>query len=189
MWSRIVEWFACRENVTFFIAVSGFLISVWNFTESRIKNRKSISITVRNVFVFGPSPEGEYTEVLNITFENKSREAITLSRLRLICGGCTGEYGEFREKLVEQSHKVGTKETSRSIWFSDVLPVKLEGLGCAHLLICSSGGQRCITDGEKCQIELFTNKGIIKSDFTAHFSDVKLLLRCRVPNSEVQALK
>ena len=189
MWNQVSNWVSSRENVTFLIAISGFLLSVWNFAESKIKNRRALLVMVRNVFVLGPNPEGEYLEVLNIAFVNKSREAIALSRLRIACGDSTGVYGELREKLIEHSHKVRTKETSRSTWFSDVFPVKLEGLDCANLLICSSGGQRCIEDGKKCQIELFTNKGIIRSDFIAHFSGVELLWQCREPNSEVQALK
>lgn len=129
MWNKMVEWLNVRDNVTFLIAVASFALSIWNFASDKIKNRKNLIVVVQNVFCLGPSPEKEYTEVLNICFINKSREAITLSRLELSSelGECV--FGEYRLKLRTNSRKHGNKEVSRSEWYSDIFPIKVEGLG------------------------------------------------------------
>lgn len=189
MWNSIAVWFSNRENTTFFIAVCSFLLSVLNFAETRMKNRKSLSVKIHNTFSLGPTQDATYCEILNISFENKSREAIVLSRMQITCGPCTRMYGEFREKLLEHSRKKGNKEISRSIWFSDTFPLKIEGLGCAHCLIYASGKAPCIADGKTCYIKLSTNKGIIRKKFTASLSNLELLSKCRAPSSEVQATR
>lgn len=189
MWNKIVEWLNVRDNVTFLIAVASFALSIWNFASDKIKNRKNLIVEVQNVFCMGPSPEKEYTEVLNICFINKSREAITLSRLELSSelGECA--FGEYRLKLLTNSRKHGIKELSRSEWYSDIFPIKVEGLGYEHMVLSSTGSTKHIAENAPYKLKVFSNKGIITKTFTSDFSNAGMLSQCREPDSHTEALE
>lgn len=189
MWNKIVEWLNVRDNVTFLIAVASFALSIWNFASDKIKNRRNLIVEVQNVFCMGPSPEKEYTEVLNICFINKSREAITLSRLELSSelGKCA--FGEYRLKLLTNSWKHGIKELSRSEWYSDIFPIKVEGLGYEHMVLSSTGSTKHIAENAPYKLKVFSNKGIITKTFTSDFSNAGMLSQCREPDSHTEALE
>lgn len=188
MWTKIVEWLNSRENVTFLIAVASFLLSGWNFVSDKLENRKKLDVTVCNVFCLGPSLEKEYTEVLNLMVVNKSREAITLSGFAIKTENQTCQFGEYRLKLLTHSHKIGNKEVSRSEWYSDVFPIKIEGLGCAHMLLSSTGAEKHIQVDKPYRITISSNKGIIKKTVTSDFSSAAQLLQCRAPDLQVEEL-
>ncbi len=189
MWNKMVEWLNVRDNVTFLIAVASFALSIWNFASDKIKNRKNFIVEVQNVFCLGPSPEKEYTEVLNICFINKSREAITLSRLELSSelGECV--FGEYCLKLLTNNRKHGNKEVSRSEWYSDIFPVKVEGLGYEHMVLSSTGSTKHIAENAPYKLKVFSNKGIITKTFTSDFSNAGMLSQCREPDSHTEALE
>lgn len=188
MWNQFHAWISNRDNVTFVIAIAGFALSVWNFMENILKNRKNLKITVRNVFLLGPDKDQRYSEILDISFENKSREAIVLSRLSIRCGNRQNSFAEYRVKLLELSHSTNRKETSRTIWYSDIFPHKIEGLGCAHFLLASVGDQSSMESGAPCFLTLYTNKGKIRMRFFCSFSNPELLPKCREPNIDIQEL-
>lgn len=189
MFDKIVEWLNNRENVTFLLAVFGSVLSAWNWVEKHFENRKRIKNEIKDVFCFGPDPSnGGYTEALNLYIMNKSREAIALSGMKVICGSRYNRFGEYRIELHNRSNRENGKEVIRLRWFSDIFPVKIEGLGCAHLLVASTGDLKCIESGKDCQIVLYSNKGKIYSKFSAVISDQELLSQCREPSSQTEAL-
>lgn len=188
MWTKIIEWLNVRDNVTFLIAVASFGLSIWNFVSDKLENRKKLDVTVRDVFCLGPSREKEYTEVLNLMVVNKSREAITLSGLAIETENQTYQFGEHRLKLLTHSHKIGNKEVSRSEWYSDVFPIKIEGLGCAHMLLSSTGAEKHIQADKPYRITISSNKGIVEKTVTSDFSSAAQLLQCRAPDLQVEAL-
>lgn len=188
MFDKIVEWLNSRENVTFLIAIASFGLSIWNFLSDKIKNRKNIEIEIQNVFCFGPSPDKKYTEALNIRFINRSRESITLSGLELSSGAGECRFGEYRLKLLMNSQKRGNKEISRSEWYSDTFPVKLEGLGFEHMILSSTSTERHIVENKPYTLKVFSNKGTVIRTFTSGFSNVDMLSRCREPDSHTEAL-
>lgn len=55
MWDKIIEWFGSRDNVTFLIAVAGFLMSIYNFFramwDKRCSLRKRLSQSLRIIQV------------------------------------------------------------------------------------------------------------------------------------------
>ena len=188
MWIKMFEWLNVRDNVTFLIAVASFVLSIWNFVSDKLKNRKKLEIIVQNVFCMGPSREKEYTEVLNLHIINKSREAITLSGLELKVEKQTCQFGEYRLKLLTNSRKVGNKEVSRSEWYSDIFPIKVEGMGYAHIVLASTGTEKHIQEGEPYRLKIFSNKGIVRKKVTSYFSSAELLSQCREPDLHTEAL-
>lgn len=46
----LIRWTSCQENVTFLIAVIGFLFSLFNFVEARISSHRRLDVTVRYSF-------------------------------------------------------------------------------------------------------------------------------------------
>lgn len=189
MWNKMIEWLNVQDNVTFLIAVASFGLSIWNFVSDKLKNRKKLEIVVQNVFCMGPSPEMEYTEILNLTVINKSREAITLSGLEIKTGTLIGRFGEYRFNLHEHSHKINNREVSRSVWYADVFPIKIEGLGYSHVLLASTGEGKYIHEGEPYTMTIFTNKGPVTKEFVSCFSSGQLLSQCRAPDLQTEALQ
>lgn len=189
MWTKMIEWLNVRDNVTFLIAIASFGLSIWNFVSDKLKKRKKLEIVVQNVFCMGPSPEMEYTEILNLTVVNKSREAITLSGLEIETENQTGRFGEYRFKLQKHSDKINNREVSRSVWYSDTFPIKIEGLGYSHVLLASTGERKYIHEDEPYRMTIFTNKGTVTKKFVSCFSSDRLLSQCRVPDSQAEALE
>ena len=187
---KILQWIADRKDwVTLGIAVFGAMLSMWNWLEKHLENRKRVTVEVKNVFCFGPDPKtGGYTEVLHLYILNKSREPITLSQLQVRCNAKSNRFGEYRIELHNRSNKKGSVEVIRRRWFSDTFPVKLEGLGYAHLLLASTGDARCIEEGKKCLMLIDSNKGKIRKEVTCTFSEWDLLPLCKEPSFEAEAL-
>lgn len=46
----LISWMSSKENVTFIIAVIGFLFSLFNFVEARISSHRRLDLTVRYSF-------------------------------------------------------------------------------------------------------------------------------------------
>ena len=189
MWNKMIEWLNVRDNVTFLIAVASFALSIWNFASDKIKNRKNLMIKVQKAFRFEMTPDNGYTEVLNVVVINKSREAITLSGMKLLTQSGNFRFGIDRRELVSISNKSGNKEISRSTWYSDVFPVKIEGLGYAQLLLSSTNKENGIQENEPYVLELFSNKGKVRKTFTSDFSSAESLSQCRAPDLHTEALE
>lgn len=187
---KLIQWTACNQDwITLVIAVFGAVLSAWNWIEKHLENRKRVAVEVKNVFCFGPEAEtGGYTEVLHLYIINKSRESITLSQLQMSCDAKSNQFGEYRMELHSRSNKRGRVEVVRRRWFSDTFPVKLEGLGYAHLLLASTGDARCIEQGKKCRMRIDSNKGKICKEITCEFSEWDLLPLCKEPNLAAEAL-
>ena len=186
MWDKLVEWTASeafRDDATLLIAVLGFVLSLWNFISDKVKNWKNLKICVQNLFICGPSPKNEYCNVLNISFINKSRESITLSNLELRSKTERYKFGEYTLWVSENYQHIGTKEVSRSEWFSDVFPVTVSGLGYAHMILSSTSVNTYILANKPYTLVLSTNKGRIKKRFFSDYSNGELLSECREPSS------
>lgn len=187
---EFMQWAVCNQSwITLGIAIFGAALSTWNWIEKHLENRKRVVVEMKNVFCFGPEAKtGGYTEVLHLYIINKSREPITLSQLQMSCDAKSNRFGEYRMELHNRSNKKGSVEVTRRRWFSDTFPVKLEGLGYAHLLLSSTGDARCIEQGKKYLILIDSNKGKIRKEVTCTFSEWDLLPLCKEPSFTAEAL-
>lgn len=186
MWNKIIEWVgseAFHDDATLIIACFAFVLSLWNALWDLYKNHKNLKINVQNLFICGPGPNGEYVNVLNIKFVNKSREPITLSGLELNTSDERYKFGEYRLRVFEGHRRVGSTEVSRYELFSDVFPVTVPGLGCAHMLLSSTSIHTRILSNKPYKLVLSTNKGRIRKRFLSGYSNGELLSECREPSS------
>jgi hypothetical protein len=170
-----------NEITSFVIAIISIILSIYNFIAPFVRNRKKIEIIIPNVFRFGNG--NQTSDVLNIKFINKSREAITISQMVISCERKGDGFGKYNKRLMNHTSKSGNEITERRIWTADVLPVKIEGLGFFSGLLVSDGNMPVIIPDNECDITLLTNKGPIHSKYKfADFSDWKLLSECRFPD-------
>lgn len=189
MMDELTKWLHNRENITFLLAVFGSALSAWNWIEKHLENRKRLKVKIKNAFCFGPDIQNEgYTEVLNMDFINKSREPIVISGLKISCQRNFNMFGERRLELCCQSDKINGKEVTRLKWFSDIFPVKIEGLGCAHVLVASTGDSKCIIPEKIYTVTVYTNKGKIYLRFLGELSNQEILSQCREPTTQSEAL-
>lgn len=176
------DWLSVRQNVTLLIACASFFLSVWNCLHDYWRNRRNLSCNIENIFCILP-PSGNCTEVLSITIANRSKEAITISQVILSCQEKQATFGKYRNMLIKNSSKVGSEIINSKTWYSDTLPIKIEGLGCSRVLLSSVNTCQTIIDGSPCIAKIFTNKGCLQFPFTAKLTNPASLTKCREPNS------
>ena len=167
-----------NEITSFVIAIISFILSIYNFIAPFVRNRKKMEIIISNVFRFGSG--NQTSDILNIKFINKSREAITISQMIISCEKKADGFGKYNKRLMDHTSRIGNEITDRRFWTADVLPVRIEGLGFFSGLLVSDGNTPVIDQDNECNITLLTNKGTIHSKCKfPDFSDNKLLSQCR----------
>lgn len=123
----MLSWFASRDNVTFFIAVAGLLMSIYNFVKALWDSRFGIGVTYISHWSRVSRNKGVMT--MRLLFENKSSRPVTVTRIFL---SYDGRHYEF----LFPAQKVWTFEKTRnsvvieqSNVMSQELPFKVEGYG------------------------------------------------------------
>ena len=171
---EILNWFLSRDNVTFVIAVAGFVLSLWNTLHDWFRNRKALIIEAKEVFSLS-DPEGQTTEIVKFIATNKSKEPITLSGLSISCCEKSNEFGEYRLCLARQLN-------DKTEWHAMIFPIKIEGLGGELLFFASSGDRSVIRLNEPCTAEFRSNKGILKMQFVvSEFADQSFIQSSQYP--------
>lgn len=114
----MIKWI--QDNFTSIVAATGFLISIYNFAEARIANRKNFQFTIEHTHVV----QGRLLLIVSVV--NRSRLPVTLTSCRLFLDG--------------KEHRAGARST---IWYTyndpvikgrtgertTAFPIKLESLG------------------------------------------------------------
>ena len=66
-----------KENITFCIALIGFILSVWNFCRDFLSNRKSLTVSLPCTIIL------DGVLFLKLILINNSRQPITVTRIQL----------------------------------------------------------------------------------------------------------
>ena len=90
-----------KENITFLIAVIGFLLSLWNFLKELWYNRSKINIRFKNQAPI--ISLGDKCLRIELSIENKSRIPISISRMFLVYKDIEYEF-EWIPRLVVYDH-------------------------------------------------------------------------------------
>lgn len=69
-----------RSNITFAIAVFGFLLSLYNFFHEKLQNRMELNVTYKNHFI---SEHDNMGITMSLSFENLVANQISISRIFL----------------------------------------------------------------------------------------------------------
>jgi hypothetical protein len=160
------EWLFNRQNITLLIAVAGFVMSIYNFIKDFIQNRTRIRIDIQDCFRLTSS--GGTPDIIHIKLLNLSKRPVVLSAITIKNGsrfelrGKRYRFGSYRRKIVSRTHEKGGILEKEEVWFSDVLPVKIEEYGCANLLIMADDNDPVFRVGSRHLIKFHTARRTIR---------------------------
>lgn len=179
---EIFDWFSSRDNITFAIAVAGFLLSTWNTVHDWIRNRRAVTVEIKDIFSLRDTA-GRTTEIIKLIIVNRSKEPITISKLTVHCGESVNQFGEYRPTLLTTRNKDSEGIIEKTTWHPAIFPVKIEGLGGERFLFASTGDLAAVSLNRWCIAEFSSNKGRFKKKFqVSHFADKSLLEQCQFPD-------
>lgn len=128
MITSIWNWFLVRENITFLIALVGFMLSLWNFFSDHWRNRCSFSVEYISHYC-GIHPNGKTVLQLRLNIVNKSSVPISISRMFLnykrqeleflFPSVCVWEFTKRRNHEIVKQEEIN----------SQAIPFKIEGHG------------------------------------------------------------
>lgn len=177
--TKTIAWLKNRDNVTFAIAVAAFVMSVYNFTVERLHNSKHLDIEISGVF----RPQNEPSpDVVNLKIYNRSYRPVVLSRVTISSNQGARRYGGYRREILRIDQNENGKSVAHEQWFSDRLPVKIDGESFADLLIVPDDGTGRFPIGEKLTVTLHTSTVPVKKCITTASNRLlpyKLLSQCR----------
>ena len=129
MCEKIVEWLNVRDNVTFLIAIAGFVMSLYNFFRALWDKRCSFSVDYVSHYC-SLSKSGKYAEpMFRLNFVNRSSAPLTVVRMFLLVDGKKYEF-LFPEQQVYQMTRRQKGETIQTGEVkSQKLPFRVEGKG------------------------------------------------------------
>lgn len=178
---KVIEWISDRSNITFLIAVVGFAISIYNFISAIIQNRTRINVDVAHVFRIENAQR--CIDIVNLKVLNLSKNPVVLSRITVENDLHSGSLGTYRREVFSKTRRTGGQITDRKVWFSDQLPIKIEGNGCVNLLLVADKEMPLFAKGKKNIINLHTaRKTIVRKLLLTDFSENELLEKCREPD-------
>ena len=183
--NEILDWLCNQNNITFVIAVLGFAMSVYNFTESLLRKRRKVRVDFAHVF----RAEGRErcVDMLHMKVYNLSGREIVTSRITVENSHCSGGFGAYRRQLLRSARTItrssGELERKEMVWMSDHLPVKIEGGGFANLILMADTDGQFIALKAPNVVKLHTPSGVVKKKLTiSDFSEKGLLGECRAPD-------
>ena len=116
-----------KSNITFAIAVFGFVLSLWNFAKDLWNNRSKLSINCK-LCNTGPINSRELI-YFQLSIENHSRLPISISRMFFEYDEQSYEFGWVPEIILEKTSRVGGVIENKRTYLSEQLPHTIEGLG------------------------------------------------------------
>lgn len=177
----VFQWICTKENITFLIAVVGFVISLYNFFAALRQNRIRLSIDIAHVFRIGhcdKCPEALHVKIINLSYR-----PVIISRLTVSNTAGIRTFGSFRREVLRIEHQRNGEIYQRDIWMSDTLPIKLEGNGYADLLLLADEtGWFVMPDSENVVSVCTPQKTIRCKRLIQNSSDAKTLSECREPS-------
>ena len=124
----MLSWFASRDNVTFFIAVVGLLMSIYNFVKAMWDSRFGIGVTyISHWSRISRNNKGVMT--MRLLFENKSSRPFTVTRIFLDYDGKRYEFLFPAQKVWEFEKTRNGVIIEQSNVMSRELPFNVEGYG------------------------------------------------------------
>ena len=134
--------------ITFWIAVVGFALSIYNFVKSLIANHKRLCISVKQIY-----NEAKFTVML-VEFTNKSQLGISVTR-----GEINGvPFGEQPTTLYTYTHPELNK---RPVINTEILPLYIAPLGSSRVLLRTE--HVLPVSGDPCKVVLGTSRGRVVS--------------------------
>ena len=159
-----------KNIVTFWIAVLGFALSVYNFVVSIYANHKRVSVRVKYTYKVGG-----YV-LLSIQITNKSRLGISLTSGEVIePTGHKIAFGETSTVVFTYSHP---DLSGKNVLRTDIFPIHVEPLRSARIFMQTETWNPDLP--LPCRLRFGSSRGWIRSkaDLPEDFEDFESLLRC-----------
>lgn len=182
----MTNWLTFHDSITFFIAVAGFVMSIYNFVVEYIRNRTRLRVEFKDFFRFESkgSCELRCADVVRVSIVNLSNVPTVVSRVTIENKSHKGTFGTYRKQLLQIRNKTGNDVTREDAWISDILPVKIEANGCLNLLLVSDSDKERLIDLKSTNtIKLYTSRKRYRYKLNiTDFSNEELLSQCREPS-------
>ncbi len=119
--------FLTFDNITFTIAVVGFLLSLITFVKDVITNRSRLSINLDRATIL--SCRTNHPILFRMIVENKSRLPICISRMFLLCNGKKFEFEWIPERVFNATETKSKHTLDCNNRYSTGFPSIAQGLG------------------------------------------------------------
>lgn len=127
--ANILSWLQKRENITFIIAIAGFLISIYNLLNGIFTQRRNLRFRLYGI--------KSYKDVtfLHIGIENKSRLSVAITHMFLMLD--SGKYPCAAEPtlLCTNTLRQGNEVLSEKRTFSTAFPITIPALSAQSAYI------------------------------------------------------
>ncbi len=179
---KLVQWLSDRNNITFLIAVTGFIMSVYNFAENLAQKKVRITAEVSDVFRAGN--ESRCLETICLKVVNLSNEPVVLSGVKVENYKHKGSFGRYQKGVFTFTNRTAGKVTSVQKWTADRLPVTVDSKGCVSLLLAGDSETPAFAEHTENIVTIRTDrKKITQRLHLSTFSDLMLIPKCRESDS------
>ena len=160
------------DTVTFWIAVAGFILSVYNFIEGIIRNSRRLSVSIKHIF------RSDSTTILLIEFTNRSQLGISITSGSLVDNQKNlFAFGETSQEIFHYSYPERRgKESERTVTFPiNIDPLRSERvlLQTEHALPGFSGSYRMKLGSSRGRISKTVDLPIGHEDFLTLLSHLR----------------
>lgn len=163
-----------KDNVTFMIAVLGFLLSVYNFVHDRLQSSMRLSVSYKNHHITSHDEQGIN---ISLCIENLVKEPIAISRMYLTLNSEKYEFFWVPQIIYHADLRQKDKVLDEIKLHSVALPCRLEGNGVIGGFFYVKLGKH-ITDQElensESFITIYSNKGIKSYPITINNPSVEI---------------
>lgn len=155
MFSKIVLPVLTKDNITLVIAIVGFIISIYNLILSIVTQRKSLEITILDIYSLHD------IIAINISIENRSRLPIAITNFTLVSNdsyrtNCT----PIPTLLFENVRRIGKEVVERKQTYSTQLPISISSLAAANAIVIFEKVQEPLpVDSTQVTVLVGTNRG------------------------------
>lgn len=149
-----------KENITFLIAVIGFLLSLYNFFRELLHNRMLLRVVYKNHLI---SEHDHCGITISLSIENKTKIPISISRAFLNIGENSLEFYWIPQLVFRATHSGKNAIYDEVNVHTITLPARIEGYGIiGGFFFCKSPTPICNEDllSSKTSITINSNKGI-----------------------------
>lgn len=153
-----------KESITFFIALIGFLLSLWNFFDPMVKNRCNLQVDCKDFITASHLERDEKMPIyLSLSINNKSSLPISISRLFITINHQTFEFTWIPQVVHQAQLTCKDVILDSTIVKTYPIPVQIPSLNLISGYFCAfidTSFSDEILLQSRCSITLHTNRGV-----------------------------
>lgn len=115
-----------KENITFAIAVFGFILSIYNFVHEKNQNKMKLQVIYKNHFITAHDSQGI---TLSLSFENLVANPISISRIYLCINNEKYDFYWTPQFVFRNTQQCNGEVLDEINVHTIPLPFKIEGYG------------------------------------------------------------